>query len=109
MESKQQAPGGLRVQARASVSVHYKDTKISLSPLQASIFSHLSNGNRYSSHQLMQRCKTSDPRKEVQYLRRKGINVRDVVVKATPTIPRHKLYFIDPREVTDVRQGDCVD
>ncbi len=98
MASKKTAPTTLVKSAGAKYLIHYKGTKISLSPLQFSIFSTLSNGGRHSSHRLMQRCKTSDPRKEVQYLRRKGINVRDVWVEATPTIPRHKRYWIEETE-----------
>ncbi len=104
MTKQQQAPEAQNESAGAKFTVHYKDTKISLSRLQFLIFSSLSNGNRYSSHQLMQRCKTSDPRKEVQYLRDKGINVRDEWIAKCGEIPRHKRYWIDPEEVGDVRQ-----
>ncbi len=98
MTQIQQAPTTLRETAGASITVHYKGTIISLSKLQYSLFILLSDGNRYSSHRLMQILHTSDPRKEVQYLRRKGINVCDVWIEGTPKIPRHKLYWIDPKE-----------
>ncbi|MFR9514770.1 MAG: hypothetical protein SNH64_05460 [Rikenellaceae bacterium] len=46
----------------------------------------------------MQIIHTSDPRKEVQYLRRKGIDVQDEWIASTKKIPRHKRYWIDPNE-----------
>ncbi|MFR9542404.1 MAG: hypothetical protein SNJ29_07920 [Rikenellaceae bacterium] len=58
--------------------VSYKGNKYLLPQLQFKIFRILSNGQRHTSHQLMQHCKTSDPRKNVQNLRDKGFNVRDV-------------------------------
>lgn len=101
MGVKGQAPESLRGSAGARLAVRYKGNEFPLSKLQRSIFITLSDGQKHSSHKLMQQCKTSDPRKEVQYLRRKGINVQDTWVDATPTIPRHKLYFIDPIECSN--------
>ncbi len=98
MTKMKQAPESLIGSAGARSSVQYKGMTISLSPLQYTLFILLYDGKRYSSHQIMQQIHTSDPRKEVQYLRRKGINVQDEVISATPTIPRHKLYFINPNE-----------
>ncbi|MFI3306116.1 MAG: hypothetical protein R3Y68_06350 [Rikenellaceae bacterium] len=98
MAAKKAAPESAVNSARASILVDYKGSKKSLSKLQSSLFILLSDGNKYSSHKIMQRCKTSDPRKEVQYLRRKGINVQDEVIKATKEIPRHKRYWIDHEE-----------
>lgn len=83
---------------RSKHTIRYKGSKFTLSKLQGGLFIVLSNGKKHSSHQLMQQLTTSDPRKEVQYLRRKGINVQDIWVSATDTTPRHKLYFIDPKE-----------
>ncbi|MFR9543522.1 MAG: hypothetical protein SNH27_15915 [Rikenellaceae bacterium] len=98
MTQRQQAPTTLRETAGASITVRYKDSEILLSKLQRAFFITLSNGQRHSSHKLMQQLHTSDPRKEVQYLRRKGINVQDEWIEATPTTPRHKRYWIDPNE-----------
>ncbi|MFR9620137.1 MAG: hypothetical protein SNH63_02820 [Rikenellaceae bacterium] len=98
MAKKNQAPTAPRQSAGARSLAHYKDTKISLSPLQNALFILLADGRRYSSHKIMQLIHTSDPRKEVQYLRHKGINVQDIWVEADREISRHKLYFIDPKE-----------
>lgn len=101
MAKTKQAPESLIGSARASVTVQYKGMQISLSLLQNQLFVLLSNSKRHSSHQLMQQLHTSDPRKEVQYLRRKGISVQDVWVEATREVPRHKLYFINPKECSN--------
>ena len=98
MTNNIQAPETQNESAGARSIVHYKGTKLSLSKLQYSLFILLSDSNRYSSHQIMKHIHTSDPRKEVQYLRRKGINVQDEWIKATKTIPRHKRYWIDSDE-----------
>lgn len=98
MEYPTTAPESLRGSTGARSSVQYKGRQISLSKLQFSLFNLLSNGNRYSSHKIMQIIHTSDPRKEVQYLRRKGINVQDEWIAQTAKIPRHKRYWIDPKE-----------
>lgn len=93
MTKKGIAPENLRGSARAVV-VDYKDTKISLSLLQYQFFVTLSSGGKHSSHRLMQLLHTSDQRKEVQYLRRKGVEVLDEWIAKTSTTPRHKLYWI---------------
>ncbi len=69
--------------------------------LQNALFILLSDGEKHSSHKIMQQIHTSDPRKEVQYLRRKGIDVQDEWVEATQKIPRHKRYWIDPKECSN--------
>lgn len=101
MAKKKTAPTALRETAGAKFTVQYKDSVISLSKLQYLLFILLSDGKRYSSHKIMQLIHTSDPRKEVQYLRRKGVDVLDVWVEATGEFPRHKLYFIDPKECSN--------
>ncbi len=101
MAKKKLTPTALRETAGGSITVQYKDSVISLSPLQYSLFILLSNGKRYSSHKIMQLIHTSDPRKEVQYLRRKGVDVLDVWVDATQKIPRHKRYWIDPKKCSN--------
>ncbi|MFR9503106.1 MAG: hypothetical protein SNI87_08500 [Rikenellaceae bacterium] len=88
-----------------NITVLYKGNYYLLSELQRAFFITLSNGNRHSSHQLMQQCKTSDPRKEVQYLRRKGINIQDEWIASTENTPRHKRYWIDPAECTTNWEG----
>lgn len=98
MAVNNKAPESLRGSAGANNSMRYKGNEILLSKLQKEFFITLSNGGKYSSHKLMQMLRTSDPRKEVQYLRNKGINVQDEWVKGTKEITRHKLYFIDPKE-----------
>lgn len=96
MEHTKQTPT-TQVQG-AGVKVTYKGSNYFLSRLQTAFFLTLSNGKKHSSHRLMQMLHTSDPRKEIQYLRRKGFNVRDEWVSATKQVPRHKLYWIDPEE-----------
>ncbi|MFR9536853.1 MAG: hypothetical protein SNF97_08905 [Rikenellaceae bacterium] len=98
MKKIHQAPEAQSESAGARLIVHYKGTQISLSKLQCLLFLLLSNGKKYSSHKIMQIIHTSDPRKEVQYLRRKGINVQDEWIAQTAKIPRHKRYWIDPKE-----------
>lgn len=98
MVKNNNAPESLRGAAGANIITWYKGSQIILSKLQRAFFFTLSKGQKYSSHKLMQLLHTSDPRKEVQYLRRKGINVQDEWVEATKEVPRHKLYFIDPKE-----------
>lgn len=99
MRNIEQAPTSPRETAGAKFVVTYKGKKISLSKLQFELFITLTNGHKHSSHKLMQRLHTSDPRKEVQYLRKKGIHVCDEWVAATPRIARHKLYWIDSVDV----------
>lgn len=81
--------------------VCYKGSNYILSKLQLSFFHTLSNGNRHSSHQLMQQLHTSDPRKEIQYLRDKGIDIQDEWIAKSGDIPRHKRYWIDPKDCKD--------
>lgn len=97
---------GAEVDSKVNSTTFYKGNTFFLSKLQSKVFSLLSQG-KFSSHKLMQLCHTSDPRKEVQYLRRKGINVQDEWVEATETIPRHKLYFINPNDCQSVLYFDC--
>ncbi len=99
MTKKRQAPEAQSEESGARSIVHYKGTQISLSKLQYLLFLLLANGKKYSSHKIMQIIHTSDPRKEVQYLRRKGINVQDEWIDSTVKIPRHKRYWIDPQDV----------
>ncbi len=105
MTQIQQAPTALRETTGASITVQYKGSVISLSKLQCSLFILLSDGKRYTSHQIMKLIHTSDPRKEVQYLRRKGINIQDEWIAATDNTPRHKRYWIDPVECTTNWEG----
>ncbi|MFI3331834.1 MAG: hypothetical protein SNI51_02150 [Rikenellaceae bacterium] len=98
MTQIQQAPTAQSESAGARLIAHYKGRQISLSKLQYLLFLLLANGKRYSSHKIMQIIHTSDPRKEVQYLRRKGIDVQDEWIASTKKIPRHKRYWIDPNE-----------
>ncbi len=99
MAADKRAPESAVNSARANKSVvDYKGSKKQLSELQNSLFLLLSDGNKYSSHKIMQKIHTSDPRKEVQYLRRKGIEVRDEWIEATKEISRHKRYWIDPKD-----------
>ncbi len=72
MTNKREAPEAQGETAGAKCIIHYKGRQISLSKLQYLLFLLLANGKRYSSHKIMQIIHTSDPRKEVQYLRRKG-------------------------------------
>lgn len=95
MNQKRVAPESFRSAAGASGLVFYKDNEIILSKLQKAFFVILSNGLKHSSYRLMQQLYSSDPRKEVQCLRQKGINVQDEWVGATKEVPRHKLYWID--------------
>lgn len=112
MAVNKKAPESLRGSAgekiiTVSCITFYKGTKFILSKLQREFFNLLSNGQKYSSHKLMQMLHASDPRKEVQYLRKKGINVQDEWVEATKDIPRHKLYFIDPKECGKEVSNEC--
>lgn len=99
MEQKQQAPTTHRTSARAKFTVRYKGSILSLSSLQFKMYQVLSDGKKYSSFRLMQQLRTSDPRKEVQRLRNRGINVQDVWVEQQMingiVYPRHKEYFIN--------------
>lgn len=94
MEALKNTPTTQSEEARARVKVSYKGNVYLLSKLQGELFSLLTDGNKHSSRQLMLHLKTSDPRGEVKILRDKGINVQDIWVDATSTIPRHKRYFI---------------
>ncbi len=94
------APATHSEEAKARVKVQYKDSVFSLTKLQSETFFLLSNGKQHSSYQLMLHLKTSDPRREVKQLRDKGINIQDVWIDTTDTKPRHKHYFIDPKECT---------
>lgn len=98
MTNTNQTPTALRETAGERFTVLYKGNEFLLSKLQKAFFITLSNGQKHSSHKLMQHLRTSDPRKEIQYLRRKGINVQDEWVEATSEASRHKIYFIDPKE-----------
>ncbi|MFR9506167.1 MAG: hypothetical protein SNG69_06640 [Rikenellaceae bacterium] len=95
MEYPTITPTALIETAGAKFIVRYKGNEYLLSKLQRAFFITLSNGQRHSSHKLMQQLHTSDPRKEVQYLRRKGINVEDEWIEATRETPRHKRYWIN--------------
>ncbi len=100
METKNITPTTQSETAGAKFTVRYKGNDYLLSKLQRAFFITLSNGKRHSSHKLMEQLHTSDPRKEVQYLRRKGINIQDEWIAATEETPRHKRYWIDPDECT---------
>ncbi|MFR9545687.1 MAG: hypothetical protein SNJ29_08940 [Rikenellaceae bacterium] len=95
MDRQTNAPATHSGQTRARVKVCYKDSAFVLSKLQSELFVLLADGDKHSSHQLMLHLKTSDPRREVKRLRDRGIDVQDVWVDATSTIPRHKCYFIN--------------
>ena len=99
MEKKQQAPTTQEANVGAKFTVRYKGSIFSLSSLQFKMFQVLSNGKKHSSFRLMQQLRTSDPRKEIQYLRDKGINVQDVWVERQEIdgiiYPRHKEYYIN--------------
>lgn len=105
MIAKKQFSSTQNTVAEQSRIVCYKGNRILLSNLQRLFFIILSNGNKYSSHQLMQLLKTSDPRKEIHYLRCKGINVQDEWKKATSTIARHKRYWINPDDCIECMIG----
>ncbi len=62
------------------------------------LFELLETGYKYSAFQLMRLLRTSDPRKEVQRLRNKGVLIYDEWVATTKDTPRHKQYFINPLE-----------
>ncbi len=104
MRREANAPATHSEQTRARVKIQYKDTTFLLSKLQSKLFFALSNGGKHSSHQLMRHLKTSDPRREVKRLRDRGIEVQGVWIDATSTTPRHKRYFIDPKDCG--RYGD---
>ncbi len=106
MTNKREAPTAQSEAAGARSIVHYKGRQISLSKLQYLLFLLLANGKRYSSHKTMQIIHTSDPRKEVQYLRCKGINVQDEWIASAVKIPRHKRYWIDPNECGKVVRNE---
>lgn len=99
METTHITPTAQSESAGAKFTVRYKGNEYLLSKLQRGFFVTLSNGQRHSSHRLMEILHTSDPRKEVQYLRRKGINIQDEWIPKCGDIPRHKRYWIDPNEL----------
>ncbi len=110
-ETKKTVPTALSEStgAKQSVTVCYKGRQISLSKLQASAFYLISDGKRHSSNNINIVCKTSCARDIIIQLIDKGVSVQKSVVEATPIIPRHKLYWVDPKEVDDVRQSDDLD
>lgn len=97
MNRKDKAPEMQGAGTGANIVIEYKGKNISLSPLQYAVYTLLIRG-RYSSFELMQHSKTSDPRKEIQYLRDKGIDVADRWINRQEIggkiYPRHKEYFI---------------
>lgn len=95
METKQQTPStqGKCVGAK-SLLVQYKGKQISLTPLQYKLFSMLSDGRKHSSVELMRLMSISDPRSEVRYLRKYGIEVSDEWHTHPQLGTRYKRYYI---------------
>ncbi len=98
MVQANQAPTAQIASAGARVIIHYKDSEISASARQKTLFNLLSDGGRYTTRQMSKLAPVSSPTKEIHRFRNRGINVCDEWAEATKTIPRHKRYWIDLSE-----------
>ncbi len=101
MTQTQQAPTTPRETAGANLTTGYKGTKNITSKRQKSLLCLLSDGGKYTTRQISKLTPISAPTKEIQRFRDRGINVQDEWVEATPTTPRHKRYWIDPKECSN--------
>ncbi len=101
MTKKRTAPTTQKETAGARSSVHHKGTKKVTSTRQKALLSLLSDGSRYTTRQMSKLAPISSPTKEVQRFRDRGVIVQDEWVEATPTTPRHKRYWIGPKECSN--------
>ncbi len=97
MKTKGETLTASKKSARATEKIVYKGSELFITKLQGEEFLFISTGKR-SSNQIIIACKTSSARDIVIALIKKGITIHKEIVEAQGEIPRHKLYFIDPKE-----------
>lgn len=93
MESKKVAPTS-QCEKAGTIKIDYKGKMISLTVLQFDFFSMLTDGRKHSSVELMRVLHVSDPRSEIRYLRKYGIEVSDEWHTHPKLGTRYKRYFI---------------
>ncbi len=105
METKNITPTTQDETAGADIITQDKGNKELSSTRQKALFSLLTDGGKYTTRQISKLTPVSSPTKEVQRFRNRGIYVQDEWVDATPTIPRHKRYWIDPADCINIWEG----
>lgn len=107
MNQKQQAPGVRGRRAGAKFRIDYKGNTFQLKKQEYIVFSVLISGGQWATYNVAESLNIPDPRSVIRYLRKKGLNVRDLWVRERGM--RFKRYWLEKEEVRICRMPELFD